>query len=80
MGYLQHPNKRIFGFNLGGFQLNIVLTSYVVLRSIGLADSIGLWSAIFLIYPPAAHLLVVRGLPRLLRSTGFLSSHASTDT
>ena len=82
VGYLQHPNKRIFGFNLGGFQLNIVLTSYVVLRSIGLADSIGLWSAIFLIYPPAAHLLVVRGLPRLLRSTGFLSSHghASTET
>ena len=62
-----HPNKRLFGFNLGGFQLNVVLMCYVALRALGCADSCGLWVAIFAFYPPLAHLMVVGALPRLLR-------------
>ena len=67
VGYLIHPNKRLFGFNLGGFQLNVVLMCYVALRALGCADSRGLWVAIFAFYPPLAHLMVVGALPRLLR-------------
>ena len=77
-GYLRHPNARIFGFNLGGFQLNVVLTcfAFVVLRSLGVGDSARLWAAIFVLYPLLAHFCVVGLLPRVLRSAGLLPLEA----